>query len=102
MGSPRIMVNCAGIVGPSNTPILDYPAADYDRVYSVNLRGSFLMIKHTLPDMLKGRYGRILLMVSISGKEENPFMCGYTSCQSGCDWVGEKCGKGISDERRDD
>jgi NAD(P)-dependent dehydrogenase (short-subunit alcohol dehydrogenase family) len=43
-GLTKIMGNCAGIVGPTNTPILGYPAADYERVYSVNLRGSFLMI----------------------------------------------------------
>jgi NAD(P)-dependent dehydrogenase (short-subunit alcohol dehydrogenase family) len=83
VGSPKIMVNCAGIVGPTNTPILDYPADDYDRVYSVNLRGSFLMIKYALPHMLKEGYGRILLMASISGKDGNPFMCGYTSSKAG-------------------
>jgi 2-dehydro-3-deoxy-L-rhamnonate dehydrogenase (NAD+) len=33
VGSPKIMGNCAGIVGPTNTPVLDYSAADYKRVY---------------------------------------------------------------------
>ncbi len=36
------MVNCAGIVGPTGTRITDYPTADFDKLYDVNLKGSFL------------------------------------------------------------
>src|ERR1700677_3510558 len=32
MGSPNVMVHSAGIVGPTNTPIVDYPVEDFDRV----------------------------------------------------------------------
>src|SRR5580765_5111090 len=42
-GQIHIMVNAAGIVGLSNTKITDYPVEDYDNIYRVNLRGSFLM-----------------------------------------------------------
>src|SRR5258708_3133244 len=83
LGPSDMMVNCAGIVGPTNTTILDYGADDFDRVIKVNLRGSFLMTKYTLPSMLKRRYGRILLIASISGKEGNPFMCGYSASKAG-------------------
>lgn len=44
VGSPKVMVNCAGIVGPTNTPHARLPQRDHERVYCVNLRGSFLMI----------------------------------------------------------
>ncbi len=74
---------------PTDMPILDYPAAEYDRVYSVNLRGSFLMIKHIPPHMLKGRYGRTVLMASISGREGKPLHVRIHLFQSGRDWVGE-------------
>jgi len=40
-----IMVNCAGIVGPTSTRITDYPTADFDKLYDVNLKGSFLITK---------------------------------------------------------
>jgi 3-oxoacyl-[acyl-carrier protein] reductase len=83
LGPPDVMVNCAGIVGPTNTTIIDYPVEDYDRVYAVNLRGSFLMTKYSLIPMLKRKYGRILLMASMSGKEGNPFMSGYTCSKAG-------------------
>jgi 2-dehydro-3-deoxy-L-rhamnonate dehydrogenase (NAD+) len=81
--APHIMVNCAGIVGPTNTPILAYPTQEYDHVCRVNLRGSFLMVKHCLPSMLARNYGRILLIASIAGKDGNPFMSGYSASKSG-------------------
>jgi 3-oxoacyl-[acyl-carrier protein] reductase len=83
LGSPHIMVNCAGIVGPTNTPIIDYPVSEYDQVCNVNLRGSFLMTKYSLRSMLARNYGRILLLASMAGKDGNPFMSGYSSSKSG-------------------
>jgi 3-oxoacyl-[acyl-carrier protein] reductase len=77
------MINCAGVVGVTNKTILDYPFAEFERVQRVNLGGSFLMTKYSLPGMLKRRYGRILLIASIAGKEGNPFMSGYTCSKAG-------------------
>lgn len=82
-GQIHIMVNAAGIVGPSATKITDYPADEYDKVYAVNLRGSFLMTKYAVKAMEKYNYGRILLLASIAGKEGNPFMTGYSSTKAG-------------------
>jgi 3-oxoacyl-[acyl-carrier protein] reductase len=82
-GQIHIMVNAAGIVGPSATKITDYPAEEYDKVYAVNLRGSFLMTKYAVKAMEKHNYGRILLLASIAGKEGNPFMAGYSSMKAG-------------------
>jgi len=82
-GQVHIMVNAAGIVGLSNTKITDYPVEDYDNIYRVNLRGSFLMTKYAVKAMEKYKYGRILLIASIAGKEGNPFMTGYSSMKAG-------------------
>ena len=78
-----IMVNCAGIVGPSATYITEYPVEAFDQIYAVNLRGSFLMTKYVLPAMQKNNYGRILLIASIAGKEGNPYMSGYSATKAG-------------------
>jgi 3-oxoacyl-[acyl-carrier protein] reductase len=78
-----IVINCAGIVGPTSTNILDYDTAEYDKVYQVNLRGSFLMTKYGMAPMLERDYGRILLIASIAGKDGNPGMCGYSSTKAG-------------------
>ena len=57
-GCIDIMINSAGIVGPTNTSILDYSVDDFDKVYQVNLRGAFLMSKYALPAMVKRGYGK--------------------------------------------
>lgn len=82
-GQVDVMINSAGIVGPTSTSILDYTVEDFDKVYQVNLRGAFLMAKYALTYMTKRGYGRILLLASIAGKEGNPFMTGYSSTKAG-------------------
>lgn len=82
-GKIDIMVNSAGIVGPTNTRITDYPVSDFDKIYYVNLRGAFLMTKYAVHAMEGNGYGRILLIASIAGKEGNPFMAGYSAMKAG-------------------
>jgi 2-dehydro-3-deoxy-L-rhamnonate dehydrogenase (NAD+) len=78
-----IMVNSAGIVGPTSTKITDYSLEDYDKIYGINLRGAFLMTKYAIKAMEKNNYGRILHLASMAGKEGNPGMAGYTSMKAG-------------------
>ena len=82
-GKIDIMINSAGIVGPTNTKITAYAVEEYDKIYAVNLRGAFLMTKHAIKAMEVHNYGRILLIASIAGKEGNPFMAGYSSMKGG-------------------
>ena len=78
-----ILINSAGIVGPTSTPITRYDTAQFDRIYGVNLRGAFLVTKYGIGLMEKNGYGRILLIASIAGKEGNPFMVGYSAMKAG-------------------
>lgn len=82
-GRLDIMINSAGILGPTNTRITEYAVDDFDKVYSVNLRGAFLMTQYAIRAMEPKNYGRILHMASIAGKEGNPFMAGYSSTKAG-------------------
>lgn len=82
-GRIDIMVNSAGIVGPTATRLEDYSLADFQKVVEVNLTGSFLMTKAVIPYMKMRSYGRILLISSIGGKEGNPGMAGYAASKSG-------------------
>jgi 2-dehydro-3-deoxy-L-rhamnonate dehydrogenase (NAD+) len=78
-----ILVNSAGIVGPTSTKITDFPTVDFDKLYEVNLKGTFLVTKYTLQKMEKVGAGRILLISSIAGKEGNPGMVGYSTTKAG-------------------
>lgn len=78
-GRLDIMVNSAAIIGPNGIKTGDIPLEDFERTIAVNLIGTFLMTKHSIPHMLTRTYGRILLFASVAGKEGNPNMCAYSA-----------------------
>jgi NAD(P)-dependent dehydrogenase (short-subunit alcohol dehydrogenase family) len=78
-----ILINSAGIVGPTSTKITNFPTDEFDRIYEVNLKGTFLITKYTLKKMEKTGIGRLLLISSMAGKEGNPGMVGYSATKSG-------------------
>ena len=82
-GKIDIMVNCAGIVGQTNVPIDQYDTTIFQRVLDVNITGPFLLTKYVIPHMTQRKYGRILHIASIGGKEGNPGMVGYAASKSG-------------------
>lgn len=83
LGSLEIVYNSAGIVGPNNVKTSEVSLEGFEKVYQVNLRGSFLITKYALQHMEKANYGRILLVASIAGKEGNAGMCAYSSSKAG-------------------
>ncbi len=78
-----ILVNSAGIVGPTSTKITDFSCDDFDKLYQVNLKGTFLITKYALKIMEKTGNGRLLLISSMAGKEGNPGMIGYSATKAG-------------------
>src|SRR6185295_9047715 len=77
------LVNCAGITGNTNIKAHDVDPADFDRVLGINLRGAFMLSKHVLPHMVTQKYGRLLHIASIAGKEGNAGMTAYSATKAG-------------------
>lgn len=96
-GKLDVMVNAAGIAGPNAIKISDYSYDDFRKVVDVNLNGSFLMTKYSIPHMLANDYGRILLIASIGGREGNPGMAGYAASKSGVMGLVKGIGKEYAD-----
>lgn len=92
-GKIDVLVHSAGIVGPTSTKITDYSTQDFDNIYAINLKGSFLMTKHVIKKMEARKYGRILLIASMAGKEGNPGMIGYSTTKAGVIGLVKSVGK---------
>ena len=93
-----LLVNSAGIIGHTNTKIVDYDLAIFEQVHRVNLMGAFLLTKYVLPSMINQQYGRILHIASIGGKEGNPGMIGYAASKSGLMGLVKGVGKEYADQ----
>lgn len=92
-GRLDLLMNSAGIAGKTNLKTHQVPTEDFELVYRVNLRGSFLICKAVLPHMLKAGYGRICLMASIAGKEGNAGMAAYSATKAGVIGLTKTLGK---------
>ena len=62
LGGLDIVVNCAGIL--FEKPLLETTAAEFDRLMSVNLRGTFLVGREALRVMTRQRRGRVINIAS--------------------------------------
>jgi 2-dehydro-3-deoxy-L-rhamnonate dehydrogenase (NAD+) len=82
-GSVDIAVNCVGITGETGRRSHEVELANFDSVIAVNLRAAFIFSQEVLPIMLAQRYGRVLHVASIAGKEGNAGMVAYSSSKAG-------------------
>ncbi len=82
LGSVDILVNNAGITGKAGR-IWELAKGDLESVLAVNLVGPFLCCRAVLPAMMQRRYGRIVNIASIAGKEGNPTLGPYSASKAG-------------------
>ncbi len=64
-GPCDLLVNCAGMIDPK--PLVDVTTDDWDRMFAVNVRGTYLASRRALPSMIAKRAGSIVNVASISG-----------------------------------
>ena len=76
-----ILVNNAGIAGRA-APLWEQTDEDWQQIIAVNLTGVFNCCRAVIQHMRERKYGRIVSIASIAGKEGNPNMTGYSSTKA--------------------
>ena len=76
-----VLINNAG-VGIFNK-IENTSVSDWDKQINTNLRGSFLMTKMVVDEMIKNRDGKIIFINSVAGLNPYPFSSAYVASKYG-------------------
>ena len=95
LGRIDVLVNNAGVAG-MNKPTVDYPVEEWERVLRVNLTSQFLCCRALAPHMVKAKYGRIVNIASIAGKEGNPNAVAYSASKAGVISLTKSLGKELA------
>ena len=94
-GKIDVLVNNAGIAGPT-VPVVQYPVDEWERVLRVDLTGPFLCCRAVVPHMVKAKYGRVVNIASIAGKEGNPNAAAYSAAKAGVIALTKSLGKELA------
>ena len=95
VGRVDILLNCAGIVGP-NKPLWEVEGEAWDRVFAVNVRGTFNLCHAVVPGMRERGWGRIVNFASIAGKEGNPNLAAYSASKGAVIAMTKSLGKELA------
>ena len=94
-GGIDILVNNAGIAGVTK-PTWELSPAEWREVIEVNLLGPFHCCRAVVPRMIEGKYGRIVNIASIAGKEGNPNASHYSASKAGVIALTKSLGKELA------
>ncbi|KJF21126.1 SDR family NAD(P)-dependent oxidoreductase [Rhodococcus sp. AD45-ID] len=95
IGKVDILINSAGIVGPS-APLVDVSLADWQRTFRINVEGTFLMCRAFVPGMAASGWGRIVNLASIAAKDGNPNQSAYSASKAAVIALTKSLGKEIA------
>ena len=81
LGPIDILVNNAGITGKAGK-LWELAKSDWEQVLAVNVIGPVLCCKAVINGMRERKYGRIVTIASIAGKEGNPTLGPYSASKA--------------------
>jgi NAD(P)-dependent dehydrogenase (short-subunit alcohol dehydrogenase family) len=94
-GKIDILVNNAGIAGINKT-VWETDLDEWRKVMRINLDGPFICAKAIVPTMIAAKYGRIVNIASIAGKEGNPNAAHYSASKAGVIALTKSLGKELA------
>jgi len=95
VGQVDILVNSAGIVGP-NMPFWEVSDDDWIHTLNINLTGTFNMMRAVVAQMRERKWGRIINIASIAGKEGNPNLAAYSASKAAVIGLTKSAGKELA------
>jgi NAD(P)-dependent dehydrogenase (short-subunit alcohol dehydrogenase family) len=94
-GKIDILVNNAGITG-GNAPTWELSPEVWRQVINVNLVGPYLVSRAVVTHMMAAKYGRIVNIASVAGKEGNPNASHYSASKAGVIGLTKSLGKELA------
>ncbi|WP_354679452.1 SDR family NAD(P)-dependent oxidoreductase [Cupriavidus plantarum] len=91
------LVNNAGYAGPT-VPLDAYDPAEWQRIVDIVLVGVFHACQAVVPAMREARYGRIVNIASLAGKEGTPNASAYSAAKAGVLALTKSLGKELAME----
>lgn len=95
IGPIDVVVNSAGIVGPSK-PLWEVDDAEWRRTFDVNVTGTFNVCREVVPSMVDRGWGRIVNFASMAGKDGNPNLSAYPASKAAVIGLTKSLGKELA------
>jgi 3-oxoacyl-[acyl-carrier protein] reductase len=96
-GKIDILINNAGVAGKA-APLWEQSNEDWQTAVAINLTAIFYFCRSVVPHMRQRKYGRIVNIASIAGKEGNPRMVPYSATKAGVIGLTKSLGKEVATE----
>ena len=95
IGPVDVLINSAGIVG-ANKPLLETTAAEWRRVFDVNVLGTVNTMRIFVPGMRERGWGRVVNFASMAGKDGNPNLSVYSASKGAVIALTKSAGKELA------
>ena len=96
LGGIDLLICNAGIAGPSGK-LWEYPPEEWQNVIDIDLTGVFNCLQVVTPIMIEQKYGRIVNVASVAGKDGNPNAGPYSAAKAGVIALTKSLGKELAE-----
>ena len=95
LGRIDILVNNAGISGQVRRS-WEYPLDEWRKVMAINVDGVYLCSRAVIPIMIEQKYGRIVNLASIAGKNGSSYFAPYSTSKAAVIGLTKSMGKDLA------